>query len=707
MLTTVYKLIAKLLALRLKVFLPDMIDPQQTGFIPGRHILENISTAWLTMDWIRAKRFSALFLKLDFEKGFDRVNHDYLWSTLSHMGLGRNFIRLVQSLLTDAYSRVHINGSFSTEIQLRRGVRQGCPISPLLFVLSTHPLMRFLLTELRNNWLQGIKITDNLTVCYRLFADDLGVFIPASELAFNQLKDALSIYELASGARLNLAKFVIIPLALPDIPIWLRQSGGVISEAGMVHKYLGAPIGWDLKPTVLHNFCFDKLGARLALWSARLLTFTGRVLLIKHVFQAIPVYHSMLLHAPDMVCTKMNRLCKDFLWGFNKQGGRKLPLVAWDKLALPKIFGGLGFKSLKYHSRALLSRWFLQALDNPSSEWALLLHETLRLTRWINHQKVKKFRYQFSDLVLLGKPNSFGKLHYTGSLWKAWTILWDNLLLCEGAHLKGRWLIEDLLRVLPGFQDLPLSDQKDLTCLIGRLGIKIVQNLWSSREGRWRLLLPQLHHIRGLDTLLRDLAERFLSTVTNLSIQTDDALPLPPSWQWTDRLAPLQQFLIPNGRIYKQILPLCHDFERLNRIWHCNYSTDGWNAWWNALWTSDLSSRLKVFTWRIISQGFYTMKKAAQINKGEPYCKLCSGQALSSIWHARNKHVLEDKQRTHHMEVTLNAAIDHIRAQTIVLFPGRKKVRLNMAKQLLQQWRTTHLAGSRNQLHHMLTAGLS
>ncbi|CAM6096717.1 unnamed protein product [Calypogeia fissa] len=71
MLTTIYKLIAKLFALCLKVFLPRLIDPQQTGFIPGRNILENISSAWLTMDWIRAKRFSALFLKLDFEKAFD------------------------------------------------------------------------------------------------------------------------------------------------------------------------------------------------------------------------------------------------------------------------------------------------------------------------------------------------------------------------------------------------------------------------------------------------------------------------------------------------------------------------------------------------------------------------------------------------------------------------------------------------------------
>jgi hypothetical protein len=78
MLTTTYKLIAKLLASRLRLVLPKIINIQQTGFIPGRHILENISLAWLTADWIQKTRYKALFLKLDFKKAFDRVEFDYL-----------------------------------------------------------------------------------------------------------------------------------------------------------------------------------------------------------------------------------------------------------------------------------------------------------------------------------------------------------------------------------------------------------------------------------------------------------------------------------------------------------------------------------------------------------------------------------------------------------------------------------------------------
>ncbi|CAM6124136.1 unnamed protein product [Calypogeia fissa] len=219
MLTTIYKLIAKIIALRIKVFLPRMIAPQQTGFIPGRHILENISVAWLTMDWIKAKRLPSIFLKLDFEKAFDRVHHGYLWETLRCLGFSPHLVSLIQSLLTDAYSRVHINGTFSPKIHLLRGVCQGCPLSPLLFVMATQPLMTFLNDRLHSGHLQGIQITEHLTISYRLFADDLGVFIPATEQAFLQLKEALALYELATGARLNFGKTTIIPLALQPPPL--------------------------------------------------------------------------------------------------------------------------------------------------------------------------------------------------------------------------------------------------------------------------------------------------------------------------------------------------------------------------------------------------------------------------------------------------------------------------------------------------------
>ncbi|CAM6097940.1 unnamed protein product [Calypogeia fissa] len=107
--------------------------------------------------------------------------------------------------------------------------------------------MQFLTQRLTTGQLQGIRISEQMTISYRLFADDLGIFIPSSKLAFEQLREALAPYERATGAHLNLGKTTIIPLAMTSIPPWLRDSGGYIGQEGEVHRYLGAPVGWNLK----------------------------------------------------------------------------------------------------------------------------------------------------------------------------------------------------------------------------------------------------------------------------------------------------------------------------------------------------------------------------------------------------------------------------------------------------------------------------
>lgn len=131
------------------------------------------------------------------------------------MGLGGIFLKLVKGLLSSASSKVHVNGSFTHEIPLTRGVRKGYPLSPLLFALSTQPLMDYIQQKLEVGKIEGIKVKEGLTICHRLFADDVGIFIPTTENNFKKLKEILLLYELASGAKLNLSKSVIIPLAPP------------------------------------------------------------------------------------------------------------------------------------------------------------------------------------------------------------------------------------------------------------------------------------------------------------------------------------------------------------------------------------------------------------------------------------------------------------------------------------------------------------
>jgi hypothetical protein len=189
----------------------------------------------------------------------------------------------------------------------------------------------------------GLPITPSLQISYRFFADNLGIFIPATKRAFQAIQSILSKYELATGTKLNLNELVVVPMALQDIPHWLRTTGCIISSPGTVQKYLGAPFGWGLTAGQLHVFCMDKLAKRLSTWATKLLTFAGRVLLITHVLQAIPVYHAMFLSSSNTVVQQLKLICQEFLWGLNTLRGKHILLVAWKTMAQPKAMGGLEF----------------------------------------------------------------------------------------------------------------------------------------------------------------------------------------------------------------------------------------------------------------------------------------------------------------------------------------------------------------------------
>lgn len=104
-------------------------------------------------------------------------------------------------------------------------------------------------------------------------------------------------------------------------------------------------------------------------------------------------------------------------FGASKLGGRKTPLVAWDRLCKPKELGGLGFKHLAHHSIALLSKWVLAALDNPTSEWSLLFMQNIHLGNWSNIRQLRRHHYSATDRILLGDLKNIWAMPYSIGIW--------------------------------------------------------------------------------------------------------------------------------------------------------------------------------------------------------------------------------------------------------------------------------------------------
>jgi hypothetical protein len=188
-------------------------------------------------------------------------------------------------------------------------VRQGDPLSPLLFAIPTQPLLVRLDADLEAGKELGFEINNHLRICHRFFANDVGAFIPASQTAFKRQQEYLQIYERASGAKLNLQKSIIVPIAQQQPLDWLESTGCIIAGQREIIKYLGAPYGTNITATQIQKFCIKKLSKRITTFLPQIISLTGRVQIIKQVLMSMSVYHLMYLNLSATTRKVINNLC--------------------------------------------------------------------------------------------------------------------------------------------------------------------------------------------------------------------------------------------------------------------------------------------------------------------------------------------------------------------------------------------------------------
>ena len=135
-----YKLIAKVMSHRLKKVIDSLIHSDQQGFLSGRNISANVRTIIDLIEYTNAVNAPGSIVLLDFEKAFDRIEHAYLFKSLEQFDLGENFINIVKTFYNCRFSYVINNGFLTKPFSVSRGIFQGCPISPYLFVLAIEML---------------------------------------------------------------------------------------------------------------------------------------------------------------------------------------------------------------------------------------------------------------------------------------------------------------------------------------------------------------------------------------------------------------------------------------------------------------------------------------------------------------------------------------------------------------------------------------
>ena len=199
-----YKLASKIITDRLKQVMPSIVHSDQTCSVINRSIFSNLHLIRDTLDMINKTDETGILVTLDQMKAFDRVDHDFLMRVLSKFGFGPSFCRWVSIFYSNVFSRIICNGKLSTPVFLERGVRQGCPLSPLLYVLTSEVLAN----QIRKNpAIEGFLLpgTGGLQFKISQYADDATNFVK-NERSLCHLLETVNKYERGSGAKLNTSK---------------------------------------------------------------------------------------------------------------------------------------------------------------------------------------------------------------------------------------------------------------------------------------------------------------------------------------------------------------------------------------------------------------------------------------------------------------------------------------------------------------------
>ncbi|KAL3693122.1 hypothetical protein R1sor_006773 [Riccia sorocarpa] len=275
-------------------------------------------------------------------------------------------------------AKIHVNGRVTKSFELGRGVRQGCPVSPLLFVISTQPLMRLLRVAKQEGSLKGVHVPRGRPLLRRLFADDSRVAIAADDTNFRNLCKVIDKFERASGAQLNLAKSVIIPMAITRIPSWLETSGCKVLKEGESVVYLGCKAGVKMPEDTLLKDLTEKCNGRLTHWANRFLSWPSKITLLKHVLRSIPTNQFLGLGLSRKGYKQLESVCRDFMWEQNSEGKTRKPLVAWDSVAKPFEEGGLDVKPFQVVADALKLKYIGRLLEGEDEDWSYMIKYFIR-----------------------------------------------------------------------------------------------------------------------------------------------------------------------------------------------------------------------------------------------------------------------------------------------------------------------------------------
>ncbi|KAH9779367.1 reverse transcriptase domain-containing protein [Citrus sinensis] len=361
-----YKIVAKMLASRLKLVLGSIISDSQSAFIPGRIIIDNIMIS------IKGRERAAA-LKIDMAKAYDRIEWPFLSAIMLKMGFDHDFIKLIMLCVSTVSYKFSRDGMDIGPIIPSRGLRQGDPLSPYLFIICAEGLSSLIHHHEKAGMLHGVRIARCAPCLTHLFfADDCFIFFKARDQEARVMKSILSIANVNNEAVHSICSLLGVQ-AIDNQRNYLR------------------------------------LPSHIGRSKIILLSRAGKEILLKTVAQAMPNYAMNIFLLPKELCRELEKMMNSFWWGRKKNGSGGINWMTWERMCKPKTHGGIGFKRLHLFNVAMLG----------NQDWCLLTNPNALATRLF---KARYFPTSSFVEALLGSNPSF---------------FWRSILVAQPAILRG------------------------------------------------------------------------------------------------------------------------------------------------------------------------------------------------------------------------------------------------------------------------------
>jgi hypothetical protein len=342
----VYKVVSKCLVNRLQPILQDVIAPTQSAFIPSWLITDNAPIAFECLHANRngssiCKKFGAY--KLDLTKAYDRVDWSFLEGVLYRLGFHQKWIQWAMVCVTTVQYLVRFNNVQLEPFTLSRGLWQGDPLSPYLFLFVADGLSQILQHEVQSGVLHELRICRQAPrISHLLFADDTMLFLEAIEQHALIVDKVLRMYERCTGQLINPSKCSIMfgsdcsESGQEVVKNVLKVENIVVDE-----KYLGLPTPEGRLNKDKFMTMKERLMKRFTNWAERNMSSGAKEVLIKSVARSIPTYSMGVFKLSATLCHEMTRMIRNFWWG-EEAGHRKVHWIAWENMLMPKAHGGIG-----------------------------------------------------------------------------------------------------------------------------------------------------------------------------------------------------------------------------------------------------------------------------------------------------------------------------------------------------------------------------